>query len=109
MNKISETAGSDPIMATDEIRQCLDAIISLSHTIKGLENQKFKLQTKVQAYMREKDLLIDNDGLVIATWKFTKASTRFDAKALEKFEPDTYKKYLEKIEPSRRFLIKDAE
>ena len=50
--------------------------------------------------------LVSLDGSVVATWKSTKPSMRFDAKLFESAMPDIYKQFVRETMGSRRFLIK---
>jgi putative phage-type endonuclease len=65
-----------------------------------------KLKTDIQEFMRDYDVLIDNQGNVIATWKNTAPKSFFDAKKFKDEAKDLYLKYTSPDKQSRVFLIK---
>ena len=75
-------------------------------TIATLSDQKAVLETSIQGEMGEHAVLADSDGHVIATWKTTKASSRFDAKAFKAAQPDVYAEFCTPVNGSRRFILK---
>ena len=74
--------------------------------IKALEAQEEALQTTIQGWLADSDTLLSVDGSVLATWKQSKGSKRFDAKLFQQSMPDIYEQYVRPTEGSRRFLIK---
>jgi hypothetical protein len=56
--------------------------------------------------MGEHAVLADSDGHVIATWKTTKASSRFDAKAFKAAQPDLFAEFCNHVNGTRRFILK---
>ncbi len=75
-------------------------------TIATLSDQKAVLETAIQGEMGEHAVLADSDGHVIATWKTTKASSRFDAKAFKAAQPDVYAEFCNHVNGTRRFILK---
>ena len=65
-----------------------------------------KLKTEIQEFMRDYDVLIDNNGNVIATWKNTAPKSLFDLKRFKDEAKDLYLKYTNVAKQSRVFLIK---
>jgi hypothetical protein len=65
-----------------------------------------KLKTDIQEFMRDYDVLIDNQGNVIATWKNTAPRSFFDAKRFKEEAKEMYLKYVNYAKQSRVFLIK---
>lgn len=65
-----------------------------------------KLKTDIQEFMRDYDVLIDNNGNVIATWKNTAPKSLFDLKRFKEEAKETYLKYISTAKQSRMFLIK---
>ena len=65
-----------------------------------------KLKTDIQEFMRDYDVLIDNQGNVIATWKNTTPKSFFDLKRFKYEAKDLYSKYTSFAKQSRVFLIK---
>lgn len=105
-SQIDTVLNSEPLFANGEIQKFLSEVNLISKQIKDLENMKEKIKAQVMAYMRDRDLLIDDGGVILATWKFSKGAVRFDAKELQKYDVATYDKYLRESPPIRRFLIK---
>jgi ribosomal protein S13 len=71
-----------------------------------LEEQEDQLQAIVQNALGNNADLVSIDGSVLATWRNSKASRRFDAKLFQSSMPDLYDKYVVESAGSRRFLIK---
>jgi putative phage-type endonuclease len=65
-----------------------------------------KLKTDIQEFMRDYDVLIDNQGNVIATWKNTDPKSFFDVKKFKDEAKELYLKYISHAKQSRMFLIK---
>ena len=65
-----------------------------------------KLKTDIQEFMRDYDVLIDNQGNVIATWKNTTPRSFFDLKRFKEEAKELYLKYTNYTKQSRMFLIK---
>ncbi len=56
--------------------------------------------------MQDYDILLDNNGCVVATWKNTAPRSSFDTKRLKQEHKDIYQQYVQEKEGSRMFLIK---
>lgn len=65
-----------------------------------------KLKTDIQEFMKDYDVLIDNQGNVIATWKNTAPKSFFDVKKFKDEAKELYLKYISHAKQSRMFLIK---
>ena len=65
-----------------------------------------KLKVEIQEFMQDYDILLDNNGCVVATWKNTAPRSFFDAKRLRQECQDIYLKYVNYTKQSRTFLIK---
>jgi len=72
--------------------------------IKTLENEEEKIKMDVLQWMGDAEMLINDDGKPIATWK-PQLRTSFDSKAFKSENPDLYKQF-EKTTESRVFLLK---
>ena len=64
------------------------------------------LEVAVQSFMGVNSELVSLDGSVVATWKSSKPSMRFDSKLFESSMPDIYKQFMREVPGSRRFLVK---
>lgn len=94
------------ITATSEARELVGQLTSVRKQIEGLEARESELKCQIMAYMGENDTLLDVNEKPLVTWKEAKGRTTFDAKALEKENPELYDKHLKTGPTSRRFLIK---
>ena len=65
-----------------------------------------KIKVEIQEFMRDYDVLIDNNGNVIATWKNTAPRSCFDLKRFKEDAKEMYLKYVNYAKQSRVFLIK---
>ena len=95
----SITAGSQVVQAVESLRQ-------IKAAIKELEIKEEAATTMLQAYMMDHEEIVDVAGTSLITWKQSKGSKRFDAKAFEAAMPDLYKQFMREQSGSRRFLVK---
>lgn len=65
-----------------------------------------RLKVEIQEFMRDYDVLIDDNGNVIATWKNTAPRSFFDLKKFKEEAKEMYLKYASYSKQSRVFLIK---
>lgn len=96
----------ETIVASAELERIANALKTLKTQIKSAEVQEDALTAKLQAALGTAGELVTFDGRVLATWRNAKATTRFNAKALEDEMPEVYKKYSFDQPGSRRFLVK---
>ena len=94
------------VVAPQPIEKAADALRYVKDQIKQLEEKEEHLLTVLQNYMQWSSELVSFDGKVLATWKNSKGSERFDAKAFQAQHPDIYEKFVAKTAGSRRFLLK---
>lgn len=92
--------------ASASVEQACVALAQIKANIKALEAQEEQLDTLVRGYMADNDTLATIDGKVLATWKSSKPSVKFDAKLFEQAMPDIYKQFMREVPGSRRFLLK---
>ena len=95
--------------ASKESRVQADAVamaaVARLKEIKAIAKEEDELKTVIMAAFRESDTLMDNNK-VLATWKAGNGSKRFNAKLFEAENPELYKKYIVRSEPTRRLLLK---
>jgi len=92
-------AESNIIEKLEELKEAKEEEVRIAGTIE-------KLKTDIQEFMRDYDVLIDNQGNVIATWKNTAPKSFFDIKRFKDEAKDLYLKYTSHAKQSRMFLIK---
>lgn len=90
--------GEDIFDACSELKE-------VKKQIAELEDRKAELEDKIKLVFGDAEG-ISYDGQTLATWKAPKPSSKFDAKALQAADPDTYAKYLTQQQGARRFLLK---
>jgi predicted phage-related endonuclease len=99
-------ATEDVKTASASVEQACLALSQIKAQIKQLEAQEEQLDTLVRGYMQDKGTLATIDGKVLATWKNSKPSMKFDSKLFQESMPDIYKQYMREVPGSRRFLLK---
>ena len=83
---------------------CAEALANL-HDLADMKRKEEEWKAIVMKKLGEADTLVDGE-IVLATWKLSKASARFDQKAFQTEHPDLYKQFVREGKPSRRFLLK---
>jgi len=94
------------IVAPQPIEKAAEALKYVKEQIKVLEEKEEQLLTALQSHMQWCSELTSFDGRVLATWKNTKPSKKFDAKLLQANMPDLYEKFVVETPGVRRFLLK---
>lgn len=90
--------GADIFDACSELRE-------IKKQIKGLETTQSELEERIKLAFGDAEG-ISFDGQTLATWKAPKPSQKFDAKAFQSDDPETYSKYVKPQQGARRFLLK---
>lgn len=93
------------IEASDQIKAWADELADVKAMLKDTEARKEALEDRLKLYMGEASNL-EYNGLVLATWKASKDSHRFDTDAFKKAHPELFSKFQKPISGSRRFLLK---
>lgn len=90
-----------------------ETIAQKIYELKTLREQEISIQkaidalkVDIQEFMQDYDILLDNNGCVVATWKNTAPRSLFDTKRLKQEHNDIYQQYVQEKEGSRMFLIK---
>tara|TARA_Y100000034_G_scaffold106130_1_gene134618 strand:- start:177 stop:521 length:345 start_codon:yes stop_codon:yes gene_type:complete len=94
------------LVADQTLVEAAQKLREVKTNLASLADQKAVLETAIQGEMGEHAVLADSDGHVIATWKTTKASSRFDAKAFKAAQPDVYAEFCNHVNGTRRFILK---
>jgi putative phage-type endonuclease len=92
-------AESNIVEKLEELKAAKEEEVRIADTIE-------KLKTDIQEFMRDYDVLIDNNGNVIATWKNSTPRSFFDIKRFKEESKELYLKYTNYTKQSRVFLIK---
>jgi putative phage-type endonuclease len=94
------------IVAESNIMEKWEQLKSLKEEESRIQSTIEKLKTDIQEFMKDYDVLIDNQGNIIATWKNTAPKTFFDVKKFKDEAKELYLKYISHAKQSRMFLIK---
>lgn len=94
------------IIAPASVEQAVSALKTVKDQIKALEEREEQLTAAVQGFMGVNSELVTFDNKVLATWKSSKASKKFDAKLFQANQPSLYEQYVVEVPGSRRFLVK---
>ena len=94
------------IVAENNIMEKLEELKAAKEEESRIAGIIEKLKTDIQEFMRDYDVLIDNQGNVIATWKNSAPRTLFDLKKFKNEAKELYMKYSSYTKQSRVFLIK---
>ena len=101
----AQDAGTS-VVAPQPIEKAAEALKFIKDEIKRLEEKEEHLVTALQNHMQWSSELVSFDGKVLATWKNSKGSKRFDAKLFQAQQPDLSEKFVSETAGSRRFLLK---
>lgn len=94
------------VYANQQLERILTQLKNCKKQIKELEEAEDQLTTAVQNFMQGNSELIGVDGKVLATWKASKASKRFQPDLFRAAMPDIYDQFIAEVPGSRRFLVK---
>lgn len=97
--------GSD-MVANAALELACQQLQAIKGKMKEYEEAEEGLKQMIQAAMQSKATLKAFDGSILATWKSSKSSKRFNAELLKQALPETYEKFVTEQPGSRRFLIK---
>jgi putative phage-type endonuclease len=94
------------IVAESNIMEKWEQLKSLKEEEVRIQSTIEQLKTDIQEFMRDYDVLIDNQGNVIATWKNTAPRSLVDLKILREKYREIYEKCISYGKQSRMFLVK---
>lgn len=94
------------IVAESNIIQKLEELKAAKKEENKIQFVIEKLKVEIQEFMQDYDVLIDDNGNIIATWKNTAPKSLFDLKRFKDEAKDLYLKYTNVAKQSRVFLIK---
>jgi predicted phage-related endonuclease len=93
-------------IATQAVERAVQSLKTIKDDIKRLESAEADLQAQILAWMGRHEALTTVGDEVLATWKSSKPSKKFDAKLFQTAMPDVYSQFIVEQPGSRRFLIK---
>jgi putative phage-type endonuclease len=92
--------------ADRDIVHAVELARALREQLQKLETAEDEQRAIIMRAMADAEVLTDDGGNVLATWKMPKAATYFDADAFERECPELHRAYLRERAPTRRFLLK---
>ena len=106
MENLYPKANGLEVRASDVITGKIEQLQDLKAQVKELDNELDALQLDIKEYMQDAEVLIADDGHVLASWKNRKASKKLDTKKLKSEHSDIYEQYLTESKASRVFALK---
>lgn len=94
------------IKANTEIVSSLMELKAMSEEKTGLEKAMDNLKKSIQEYMQDYDILVDENGNILSTWKNTSPRAGIDLKRFKAEHQDLYLQYANYSKSSRVFLVK---
>lgn len=94
------------VQAPPNIAASVARLKEIKAMAKALESEASTLEDIVKPFIADNDTLVDVGGHVLATWKSSKDSSRFDMDAFKVAHPDLVEQFQKIVPGSRRFLIK---
>lgn len=89
-----------------DIEKKVEQLKSLKEEGRMLEETMNKLKLDIKEYMQDYDILVNEDGNVLASWKNTAPKACLDLKRFKNECQDIYLKYVNYAKQSRIFLVK---
>jgi len=95
------------VIAPPEALDLHSGLLDVKRQLKEINAQKDHLELALKKLMEDNaEMLVTPNGEVLATWKNSKTSTRFDQKGFMAENPKIAAKYMKESQGSRRFLLK---
>ena len=94
------------VQADAQIISTCNALKQINSEIKALEKTQSSLEDDIKIAMGEADTLVSPTGDVMALWKNTKPTMKFNSKAFQQDDPVAYAKYMEPTASTGRFTVK---
>ena len=104
--KNPQANAGETMQADAELISVYNSLKQITSEIKALEKTQTVLEDEIKMAMGQAETLVSPTGAVMAMWKNTKATQKFNAKAFLEADPSGYAKYLETTQPGRRFSVK---
>lgn len=82
-------------------------LLGVRAQLAALEAEEDRLRAQIASAIGDRGDTLVYGGSVLATWKATKGSARFDTSAFKAAHPDIYTQFTKAAEGARRLLLKD--
>lgn len=100
------TEEGEVVEADEQLIDDYNGLKQVTASIKALEESKAALEDSLKRAMGSAETLVTPGGMVLAQWRNTKETQRFNPKAFQTADPEGYAKYVETIPGGRRFTVK---
>lgn len=94
------------VQADANVLAAYNSLKQITAEIKALENTRTSLEDDLKMAMGAAETLVSPTGEVMALWKNTKQTMKFNAKAFQEADPAGYAKYMDPTASTRRFTVK---
>jgi len=94
------------VTADNHLLENVCKLKSLKEQETDIKNQVTSLQDSIKQYMKDNEVLVDDQGHVFVTWKTGKARKALDAKKLQQEHQVIYQQYLYECKAPRTLRIK---
>ncbi|MCA1980093.1 MAG: YqaJ viral recombinase family protein [Calditerrivibrio sp.] len=96
------------VKANEDIITLVNQLSQLKEEKKELDTKIESLENKIKLFMADNELLVDDSGRVLVTWKQSKPSESFDKEKFKEQHPDLYQKFVKINNPTRPFIVKKS-
>lgn len=100
------TSAGVTVQADANLIATYNSLKQISSEIKALEKTQTSLEDDLKMAMGNAETLVSPTGEVMALWRNTKPTMKFNAKAFQEADPAGYAKYMEPTASTRRFTVK---
>jgi hypothetical protein len=94
------------VVATQETLAIVHELRTIKQLQGALEEKERALKTKLLAFMKESDTLIDQQGNILLTWRAVAPRKTVDVAFLKRAYPDIYREVVREGEPYRRLAFR---
>ena len=94
------------IQADKDIQQAYLDLVDVRARMQQLKVIEASLVDEIAVFMKDKTMLVDEDGIPIVTWNMSMPSETFNAKRFKAENKELYSRYLDFKPGTRRFLVK---
>jgi len=94
------------LTASEHVNEKIKELKIMKEQERSLQKSIDILKVEIQEFMQDYDVLLDNNGSIVATWKNSSPRASFNLRQLKKECQDIYLQYVNYAKQSRIFLIK---
>lgn len=105
-NIVYSKSKPEAVTISQDLLADLAQLYEVREQIEELTKQKEMAEMKLKTFMKDAEVLVDEFGEQICTWKAGKPPKKFDTKKFKAEQPELAARYTTEGEPMRRFLLK---